>query len=467
MSIKLSEFQVNHDDIFACDKLGREAEVKNIAGLLINIPGPLTFAISSPWGTGKTSFSKLLHAHLLSQGHRAIYFNAWATDFADDPLTAFLGEMNEHLSSFLQGDQQKSEAWAKAKETGAYLARKVLPVALNIATAGILNIDERIEDKISELMGGVTEDAISEYTKDKKQIQQFRENISELASGEPKNSIYIFIDELDRCRPIYAVELLERIKHLFDVPGITFVLSMDKGQLAHSICGLYGNNFDGNGYLRRFIDVEYRLKPVKASLYAEHIFEATGLSAIFSKRQDQSRSFQYEKTEILRVLELLDKAHSLSLRDLEQYIARLRLIYYAVQDGYHVYPYITAFIVYLQMYKPAALRDRTPNEYRQSLRRELVSIAEQAGDRYDRTVAIIEAHIAMLLIDEEWEVDQSFMASHRKQEVDQTGTPEEQEYSRNVLQYIQYIHDPRSRGISFNYVLNKVSMIEQFSFPED
>jgi len=316
-------------------------------------------------------------------------------------------------------------------------------------------------------MGGVTEDAISEYTKDKKQIQQFRENISELASGEPKNSIYIFIDELDRCRPIYAVELLERIKHLFDVPGITFVLSMDKGQLAHSICGLYGNNFDGNGYLRRFIDVEYRLKPVKASLYAEHIFEATGLSAIFSKRQDQSRSFQYEKTEILRVLELLDKAHSLSLRDLEQYIARLRLIYYAVQDGYHVYPYITAFIVYLQMYKPAALRDRTPNEYRQSLRRELVSIAEQAGDRYDRTVAIIEAHIAMLLIDEEWEVDQSFMASHRKQEVDQTGTPEEQEYSRNVLQYIQYIHDPRSRGISFNYVLNKVSMIEQFSFPED
>lgn len=467
MSIKLSEFQVHPENIFAYDKLGREAEVKNIAELLVNIPGPLTFAISSAWGTGKTSFSKLLQAYLLTQGHRAIYFNAWATDFADDPLTAFLGEMNEHLSSILQGDQKKSEAWANAKKTGAYLARKALPVALNIATAGILNIDERTEDKLSELIGGVTEDAISEYTKNKKQIQLFKEHISEIVSGDPENSIYIFIDELDRCRPIYAVELLERIKHLFDVPGITFVLSMDKAQLAHSICGLYGNNFDGSGYLRRFIDVEYQLKPVKASQYAEHIFDAIGLSAIFTKRQRQSNSFQYEKSEILKVLNLLDKAHPFSLRDLEQYIARLRLIYYAVKDKYHVYPYITAYIVYLQMYKPAALRDRTPNEYRQSLRRELVSIAEQAGDRYDHTVAIIEAHIAMLLIDEEWEIDQSFMASHRKLEADQTGTPEEQEYSRNVLQYIQYIRDPRSRGISFNYVLNKVSMIEQFSFAED
>jgi predicted KAP-like P-loop ATPase len=72
-------------------------------------------------------------------------------------------------------------------------------------------------------------------------------------------SLIIFIDELDRCRPLYAIECLERIKHIFGIKRLIFVLSIDKKNLAKSIQSQYGN-IDTNNYLRRFIDLEFDLK---------------------------------------------------------------------------------------------------------------------------------------------------------------------------------------------------------------
>ena len=83
-----------------------------------------------------------------------------------------------------------------------------------------------------------------------------------------EKTVIIFVDELDRCRPSYAIELLERIKHLFNIGGLVFVLALDREQLGHSIKAVYGNGIDSDGYLRRFVDFEYQLKnPEKKKLY--------------------------------------------------------------------------------------------------------------------------------------------------------------------------------------------------------
>ena len=57
----------------------------------------------------------------------------------------------------------------------------------------------------------------------------------------------IVIDELDRCRPSYAVEILEMAKHLFSVDRVVFVLSINRDQLAHSVKVLYGSDFGRTG----------------------------------------------------------------------------------------------------------------------------------------------------------------------------------------------------------------------------
>jgi predicted KAP-like P-loop ATPase len=68
------------------------------------------------------------------------------------------------------------------------------------------------------------------------------------------------VDELDRCRPDYAIRVLERIKHFFDISGIVFIIGMDRNQLCHSICGLYGERFNSSEYLKKFIRPLARIK---------------------------------------------------------------------------------------------------------------------------------------------------------------------------------------------------------------
>lgn len=80
----------------------------------------------------------------------------------------------------------------------------------------------------------------------------------------------VIVDELDRCRPTYAVELLEIVKHLFNVPGIVFVLGVDRGQLASSAAKVFGTGVDADGYLRRFIDLECALPEPDLSLYCSN-----------------------------------------------------------------------------------------------------------------------------------------------------------------------------------------------------
>jgi hypothetical protein len=71
---------------------------------------------------------------------------------------------------------------------------------------------------------------------------------------------FIFVDELDRCRPSYAVEMLETIKHIFDIKGVVFVVATDTEQLQHAVRAVYGEGFDARVYLARFFNSRFSLK---------------------------------------------------------------------------------------------------------------------------------------------------------------------------------------------------------------
>lgn len=80
------------------------------------------------------------------------------------------------------------------------------------------------------------------------------------SSEHPKQyPIYILIDELDRCRPNYSIEVIESVKHFFNTKNFIFVIATDSEQLQHSIKAVYGNGFDANLYLSRFFDISVTL----------------------------------------------------------------------------------------------------------------------------------------------------------------------------------------------------------------
>lgn len=159
----------------------------------------------------------------------------------------------------------------------------------------------------------------------KKAIRSFKTALQNVASSlSSKNRpLIIAIDELDRCRPSYAVELLEIVKHFFSVENIVFVLAIDKPQLSHAIKAIYGNEFDSTGYLRRFIDLDFRLPDPDRTKFVDELLEITNINN-FIKNHNISTwgSFDSAKNSLRAFL----VPTTISLRQIQQSISRLSII---------------------------------------------------------------------------------------------------------------------------------------------
>jgi hypothetical protein len=82
----------------------------------------------------------------------------------------------------------------------------------------------------------------------------------------------------DRCRPNFAIELLERVKHIFSLENFVYILGTDTKQLANAIRGVYGSEFDGERYLKRFIDRTYHFQETPKDKLIEFALHRNGLS---------------------------------------------------------------------------------------------------------------------------------------------------------------------------------------------
>ena len=203
------------------------------------------------------------------------------------------------------------------------------------------------------------EDRLTQYETGRESIDEFRTTLEGLAADVAKENndlpLVVMIDELDRCRPSYAVELLEVAKHLFSVDGIIFVLSLDRAQLAHSVRSIYGNEFGASGYLRRFFDIDYRLPDPDTGAFVDAAFDSIGLDAFYARTKDQeARSLSHQLSELMkRFFGTLD----VSLRDVEQAIHRLGLVLATLPDDKKMFGLTAGVLLVLRAWRPELYRD--------------------------------------------------------------------------------------------------------------
>src|SRR5262249_53229542 len=147
-------------------------------------------------------------------------------------------------------------------------------------------IKDEISKDVSELASAYIDQRLASYRNDMQALEDFRKFLEGVATQGDKPVIFI-VDELDRCKPSYAIEVLERIKNIFSVKGVVFVLVLNREQLAESIRWIYGSGVDAANYLQKFIDVECVLpkkleqhdndyKKFSRHLYLAHEFEDWG-----------------------------------------------------------------------------------------------------------------------------------------------------------------------------------------------
>ena len=254
-----------------------------------------TIAVDARYGEGKTFFLKRL-AENLSVNHPVAYVDAWADDLADEPLTALAATLKQalgilatdqnvekQLDTFMQkagkvakiatmGLMRRGAALAitaTAVEAAAEVMTRFSDEAKGAVADGIKDTNDGIINDASVASRSITPQAlmekrVAEFEQGKSAVAEMKQALDDIVvalKGDEKHPpIVIVIDELDRCRPTYAIKLLEEIKHLFDVSGLVFVLGIHREQLGHSIKGAYGAGFDGYAYAN-FLSVLRYLYP--------------------------------------------------------------------------------------------------------------------------------------------------------------------------------------------------------------
>lgn len=341
MQLKSKEIEISQANPFVGDLLNRKQYADVLTQIVKNTEDGFTLSINTDWGYGKTTFVKMWDAMLQSEGYKTIYFNAWESDFVADPMMALIDGLR---SGFEEQDlPQEKLQFSKAFWTVATKLVKLVPqwqVIGEIAEIFQDGIKECLEDK----------DDLQKSLSIKKLVNDFREQLAKCAKdiGGDKPLI-IFVDELDRCRPDYAVQMLERIKHFFAIDNIIFVISVDKKVLCESIKAVYGGlKIDTEAYLRRFVDIEFDLPEPEIDLFAKALFDQKEIGEYFTNYYDVI-SGEHREERLKDTLIDCFLSQSNSLRDVEKYFNRLEIILNS-QALPHASADLIAYLLYLYMF---------------------------------------------------------------------------------------------------------------------
>lgn len=188
----------------------------------------------------ETAFSKNSLGSLeLEHTYLPVYYNAWLYDNHNDPLMSLILITLKIYESYCD------------TKLSSDLSKKITALLDSFSLSlGKLQIGGNFENVREKFSG---KDILSEV-KTEEEIRDKVKEIFDSIISENVQKLVIFIDELDRCRPSFAIEMLERIKHYFDDDRIIFIASINREQLIHSISKYYGTNFDSTGYLDKFFD---------------------------------------------------------------------------------------------------------------------------------------------------------------------------------------------------------------------
>lgn len=215
--------------------------------------------IDASWGMGKTYFADSLVELVKDRNNNIseeekkleiLRINAWESDYFADPMKSLIGELNEHrLINSETTEKAKEFLKGVGKELGIRLLKNLVLKKFNFTNDDI--------SKIKEFFTGINESGLEEYKKYKNLVSSFKESLS----LDKKRKI-ILIDELDRCRPNYAIELLETVKHIFGVKNIIFIFLVNKSQLKSTVSTMYLQEDECGEYFEKFFDIQFRLPDI-------------------------------------------------------------------------------------------------------------------------------------------------------------------------------------------------------------
>jgi hypothetical protein len=234
------------------------------------VEGSLVLALSSKYGSGKTTFLNMWKSSLESTRGESVadfvvYLNAWESDYYGDPLFAIISALVEQLN---QEEEKANDLIAAAKDFGWFstaIAGQIVKKLTGVDAVAAGEVAEKKKKKSADTTV-LSPDSFTLYMQRKDAMETLKVAIQAFVD-QSKPRVIFLVDELDRCRPDYAISYLETIKHIFDLNGAVFILAADRNQLENSAKTAFGRNLDFEEYYRKFIHREVSLPPISEEGY--------------------------------------------------------------------------------------------------------------------------------------------------------------------------------------------------------
>ncbi len=220
---------------------------------IVSSPKPTVIGLDASWGMGKTTFVKMWAEELEKIHQPVIYFDAFACDYISSPFAAIAGEIIKKTNTLDNSSEAfKKEIVDNAVNTAMIIARSA---ALSMPVVAFHSGDTQ------HTAGGGTDlfhDVIAGREADTAAIQRFKNSLSRLPTQFKDNTVrkplVIIIDELDRCRPTFALGLLEAVKHFLYTDNVHFLLVATFNQMESIVRRQYGVDIDAGQYMHKFYD---------------------------------------------------------------------------------------------------------------------------------------------------------------------------------------------------------------------
>ena len=306
---------------FEGDFLGRRRLSEQLSELVEKIENPIVLALDDEWGNGKTYFLKRwVGAHTKENAGTAttVYFDAFEHDYLSEPLVSIISAVSDRLP------EEQRKVFDVTKSLIGKLAKPAFVATLSALTFGAKQQLDEMGDAIADALSAETKDLAAELWRAEQErkdaVREFKRRLIEV-TGSDEPALVIVIDELDRCRPDYALSVLEIIKHFFSVPKVHFILGVNGAALECSVRSRYGADTDAERYLRKFINLSFSLPKAighggQTSVlkrYATNLIEEMGLPRKIADG-------------CVEVIGYVSEGREIALRDVEKVLSMVALL---------------------------------------------------------------------------------------------------------------------------------------------
>ncbi|OXS14611.1 hypothetical protein CGX12_13380 [Zobellella denitrificans] len=352
MKLTIPPLQVDPNEPFKDDLFQRRPFAESLTNLVKHCDAPLVLGLDAPWGSGKTTFLHQWKALLTSDPEiTAVYFDAFEHDTGEDPFISLVGLLADVARHTEGSDADVVEQ--RIIDTAAKLGKAILPFAfksvIRVATNGLL--DGTLPEDLDKDAADAVEASIKQHLEARQgretALQAFHQAVEQLTPDNGK--LLIIVDELDRCSPRFAIEVLERIKHLLSADNTIFVLATHRQQLEESIKGVYGPGIDAGRYLQKFIHISTSLpsfnndnQRTNSSNYFIHLLRGMGVDEYVGEEMDA-----YDDA-----FRCFDKNEELSLRDVERMTSCIAWYFSVTKKRNACLHWLVVFLAYLKVIKP-------------------------------------------------------------------------------------------------------------------